>query len=332
MAAAAANLFLRLHKWAARQDENFLTESLAVVLELLLTLAPEVGVRLVSRLTGGFIDLPSDAASAIVIRTQVEAVQGRPDLEIRTPHRLAWIEVKAESELRTGQLEGYRVLLGGSGIAETRLILLTRYPEVFPAASEHPDLAVRWFNVAGWLEEEASAAKAAGEVAGFLVQQFLDFLGARTMNLTQVGKFMPEGLRDVMSMMNMLREAAAACKVSAKTSAAWNYNGLNLDGMKYWVGVDYVDPDKIWFRTRGRIYPDAARKLPIGEVTQESWVPGGYRWCRSAELNSEDVHFFARSKVSQMEWLEAFLSDCLRKARSVETPDQPPIPEEPERE
>src|SRR3954467_14465622 len=108
MASPANNLFLRLHKWAARQDENFLTESLAVVLEQLLVLAPAVGTRLVARLTGGFIDLPPEDASAIEIHTQVEASQGRPDLEIRTPHRLAWVEVKAESELRTGQLVGYR--------------------------------------------------------------------------------------------------------------------------------------------------------------------------------------------------------------------------------
>ena len=52
MASPAANLFLRLHKWAARQDENFLTESLAVVLEQLLVLAPDVGTRLVGAAHG----------------------------------------------------------------------------------------------------------------------------------------------------------------------------------------------------------------------------------------------------------------------------------------
>ena len=41
--ASAPNIFARLRKWATRQDENFLTESLAVVLEHLLILAPEVG-------------------------------------------------------------------------------------------------------------------------------------------------------------------------------------------------------------------------------------------------------------------------------------------------
>src|SRR6266850_64661 len=110
MGQIANNLFLRLHKWASRQDENFLTESLALVLEHLLVLAPAVGSRIVSRLTGGFIEVSAEDASSIEIRTQVEAGEGRPDLEICTPKRLVWIEAKAESPLRVGQLEGYRVL------------------------------------------------------------------------------------------------------------------------------------------------------------------------------------------------------------------------------
>ncbi|MGH7223796.1 MAG: hypothetical protein ACRELF_11245, partial [Gemmataceae bacterium] len=162
------NLFARLHKWAARQDENFLTESLAVVLEQLLILAPEIGVRLVSQLTGGFIDLAPGDASAIEIHTQVETGSGRPDLEIGVWDRLVWIEVKVESELRTGQLEGYRVLLRECGIAQTRLVLLTRYPEVFQEVETRPDLEVRWFELADWLESEMSAIESASEVGAFL--------------------------------------------------------------------------------------------------------------------------------------------------------------------
>jgi hypothetical protein len=41
------------------------------------------------------------------------------------------------------------------------------------------------------------------------------------------------------------------------------------------------------------------------------------------------VHFFSRSKVSQIEWLIGFVRECLTMARSIQTPDQPPIPEEP---
>src|SRR5579871_2497117 len=150
------------------------------------------------------------------------------------------------------------------------------------------------------------------------------------MNLTHVDKFMPEGIRALASMLNMLFEAAMACKVSAKRSASWDYVGLNLGEMKYWIGLGYGEPEKLWFRTRCRIDPELARQLGEGEVSEESWVPGRFRWSRGAELSSEMVHFFERSKVSQMRWLENYLRECLTMARSIETPDQPPIPEEPE--
>jgi hypothetical protein len=330
MASPTNNLFLRLRKWASRQDENFLTESLAVVLEHLLVLAPAVGTQLVAQLTGGFIELPPDDASTIELQTQVEKIEGRPDLEIRSPHRLVWIEVKAQSELRAGQLEGYRVLLGESGVEQTRLVLLTRYPEVFQLRDTRPDLEIRWFELADWLEKEVPACEAAGEVAGFLARQFLDFLGARGMTLTQVGKYMPEGVRALSNLMNMLTEAAAACKVSVKKTAGWNYIGLNLDEANYWVGVNYSEPENLSFGTRCQIDHEAAAKLGVGEVVPESWVPGRYRWFRKVELDSEPVHFFARSKVSQTEWLEGFLHECLEQARFIKTPGQPPIPEDPE--
>jgi len=48
------------------------------------------------------------------------------------------------------------------------------------------------------------------------------------------------------------------------------------------------------------------------------------------DLDSEVVHFFARSKLSQMQCLEEFLRECLTQARSIETPDQPPIHADPE--
>jgi hypothetical protein len=329
MAAPASNLFLRLHKWAARQDENFLTESLAVVLEHLLVLAPGVGTRLVARLTDGLIDVAPEDAGTIEIRTQVETAQGRPDLEISVPNRLVWFEVKVESRLRTGQLEGYRVLLAEQGAERTRLVLLTRYAEDFQPGDARPDLERRWFEFADWLENDLAASEAAGDVAGFLARQFLDFLGARGMTLTQVGKYMPEGLGAWGSLLNMLREAAAACQVSAALSADWESIGVKID-RKYWVGVDYADTGKLWFGTYCRIDPEAAAKLGVGEVTEESWVSGRYRWWRSAELESEPVHFFVRSKVKQMEWLQGFLRECLAQAQSIETPDQPPIPEEPE--
>lgn len=322
------NLFARLHKWAYRQDENFLTESLAIVLEQLLFRVPDVGAQIVSRITGGFIDLTGADASAIEIRTQIEAVSGRPDLEISTPHRLAWVEVKAESGLRTGQLEGYRVLLGERGTERTQLVLLSRYREQYTSSAERPDFELRWFEIADWLDDALPVLDSTEVVAGFVVWQFLEFLRSRNMTLAQVGKYMPEGARALSSLLNMLNESASAQKILTRLSADWESLGLQLGGKKYWIGVNYSEPEKLWFGTRCKIDADAAARLGVGELSQENWVPGRNRWWRSIQLDSEEVHFFSRSKVSQMEFLEHFLRECVSMAKSIETQDQPPIPDD----
>src|SRR3954454_24136523 len=115
------NVFARLHRWAVRQDENFLTESLAVILELLLERVPEAGARLVRVLTNGFLCVDVDRIKLLEIRTQVVTAEGRPDLEIRMSDRLAVLEVKSESGLQRGQLEGYREYLRTSSFAQRRL-------------------------------------------------------------------------------------------------------------------------------------------------------------------------------------------------------------------
>ncbi len=149
------------------------------------------------------------------------------------------------------------------------------------------------------------------------------------MTLAQVGKYMPEGLRALSNLTTMLFEAVTACQVSVKKAVGWDYIGLNLDG-KYYIGLNFSEPEMLWFVTRCRIDAEAAAKLGVGELTEENWVPGRYRWWRGVELDSEAVHFFARSKVSQMQWLESFLREYLAQARSIETTDQPPIPDEPQ--
>src|SRR5262249_40130287 len=143
-------------------------------------------------------------------------------------------------------------------------------------------------------------------------------------------KYMPEGLRALGSLLNMLLEAAAACKVTVRKLPLWETIGINLDG-KYWVGVFFAEPEKLWFATQSRINLESVGRLGVGgELAEESWVPGRYRWWCSVELDSEEVHFFSRTKVNQMQWLIGFLRDCLAKARSIETLDQPPLSEEPE--
>ena len=117
--------------------------------------------------------------------------------------------------------------------------------------------------------------------------------------------------------------------MSVKKSTRWDDLGIVLDG-KYWVGVHFTDPANLWFGTFCQIEAATAAKLGTGELSQENWVPGGHRWWRHAELSSEGGHFFSRSKVSQMEWLQDFLKESVAMAKAIESPHQPPAADQPE--
>jgi hypothetical protein len=333
--ARAPNLFLRLLKWALRQDENFLTESLAVILELLLSSEKAgtraAGARIVSALTHDFISVDAESTELLEIRTQVTTTKGRPDLEVRLPDRLAVCEVKLESALRLGQLEGYREYLRTSGFAQTRLILLTKYPPLLPKAAEQPDEIVRWYELADAIECELPELKQADPPCHFLCEQFHAFLKERNMALAQVGWHLSEGTRALHSFLVMLHEAAKGCQVTTKRffhsiKDIPRYVGFKLDGGKYFLGLDLEDPGKLWFRTQSRIDPEAARQLGEGDVRTDPWAAGQPRWYRAGDLESEEVHFYSRSKVEQIRWLEKFLRESLEMARRIETPDQPPLP------
>src|SRR5207244_2768119 len=123
------------------------------------------------------------------------------------------------------------------------------------------------------------------------------------------------------------------CQVTTKRSVLSfgdipKYVGFKLEGGKYWVGLDLEDPGKLWFSTRSRINPETARQLGEGEVRKDIRAAGQDRWYRAGDLESEEVHFYSRSKVEQIRWLEKFLRECLEMVHRIETPDQPPIPPE----
>lgn len=315
------NLFKRLHKWASRQDENFLTESLAVLLEVLLEREGLVALRLIRELTGGFIGGDIDNVETIEVRTQVSIAEGRPDLEIRDPGHLAVVEVKCESEVQRGQLEGYREFLRTSQAGLTKLILLAKYPPSLAADAEKPDLIVRWYELADAIEGELQGSALTDPVCRFLCTQFHDFLKERNMAIAQVGWQMSEGSRALRNFLVMLQEAATACRLSARQSLTLENAGFTLEGGKYWLGLNFEEPDKLWFGTRCQIDVKAAEALGEGSIESDvSWVPGGHRWWRVGELESEKVHFYNRSKVGQMQWLETFLRESLEFTRRIELP------------
>jgi hypothetical protein len=128
----------------------------------------------------------------------------------------------------------------------------------------------------------------------------------------------------------MLCEAAASLKEKMITTKGWGYVGIILEDPKAIVRLDFDKPGELRFLTRCKINFEKAVKLGVGKVWEENWVPGKSRWGTILHLDSEAVHFFDHTKAGQMKLLEDWLKECISKTRSIETPDQPPIPENPE--
>jgi hypothetical protein len=127
----------------------------------------------------------------------------------------------------------------------------------------------------------------------------------------------------------MVEEAARGCRVPVTRVGSLDSLGVRF-GEGYWMGLAFEEPGCLRFQTEGKcIDPAAAANLEIGCVVANPQAPGGLSWRRVAELGSEQIDFYSRSTAHQMEWVEAFLRECLSQARSIETGDQPPTTEEP---
>ena len=150
------NLLLALVGFAQQQYENFITEVFAHLLRHLLMHDPKVAREVLKKLTGNRLRLDSHTCADVKIDTQTEfPPHGRPDIVIRMPRQLVIVEVKVNAEVSPGQISRYRKILLKSGFAHTRLILLSRFAADSVGVDEEPDYAVRWYEVAEWLDEAA---------------------------------------------------------------------------------------------------------------------------------------------------------------------------------
>lgn len=186
------NLLLGLHRWAARQDENYTTEALVFVLNHLLLHEPGSARSILERITDGFLKVGDLGINRIRITTQTTIAEGRPDIEISAPEHLIYIEVKVDAALEATQLERYRRGLAGSGVTNTQLILLSRYA-ISAKSSEQPDRSLRWYQVSAMLEDELRSGLK-DPASGYLVRQFVEFLQARNMSSRRAASAVSQGL------------------------------------------------------------------------------------------------------------------------------------------
>jgi hypothetical protein len=315
--AAQPNVFLRLHKWATHQDENYCTEALAVLLETLLARQPEVGVRLVAKLTENKVVLDAAHADSITFVTQPQYKDGRPDLEIRAADTVVLIEVKVEEALRPGQLAGYRQLLARSGVTVRSLGVLTRYTVTYFVTGDDADFERRWHEVADWIEEETRSGSLTDPVSHHLCGEFLSFLRARGMALAQVDWQFAGGVRAMQHMIDMMLEAARSCGVTPTVHPFADSMGIDLFKGRCWIGFWYSEPENIYFECYSDF--DAAIAKELGyEVVPSTYSKAvdKIKCAKIVDLSDERVYFFARSKVGQLEHLiglfKGFLADVDR--------------------
>jgi hypothetical protein len=117
---------------------------------------------------------------------------------------LAVIEVKVGSEVRDDQLKRYREYLSTSGVAKTRLVLLTLYPPPEELINK-PDFPLRWFEVGECLEHILrERPQESADAATFLLRQFLGFLRSKGVTMEQVNWQLVEGIESLNHLMDML--------------------------------------------------------------------------------------------------------------------------------
>ena len=138
----------------------------------------------------------------------------------------------------------------------------------------------------------------------------------------QVTWEMTTGVRSLRNLVDMLYEAAAACGLKSQIAGNRDMMFVYLDGKKYWAGIRYSSPEFIHFAT-WNAKADAQMVEELGIGTTFQWFNDKTQcgWQRDVNLESEDIHFFARSKASQMQFLEQFLRENLELAKKVIVPE-----------
>lgn len=300
------NLLPNLHRLASGQDENFITESFAYVLRHLISKEPKAAVLFLKIISNDFLTISENEAASIDVKTQLSTESGKPDIAISTDDHLVYIEVKVDSDFGDCQLERYRRQLVKSGTTNTRLITLTRYPLVANSGCEHPDFSLRWHHLPDILETLHIRDK----VSLYIISEFVSLLKHRGLAMEKVSWEIISGIKSFVALIDMLAEALAAKKVTnIKNSAAQEWRGFYMENKGFFVGIYFDNPGLVVMNTEVPLSEKAPKKVTLGKLED-----GG--WRNELDLTSEDVHFFARSKASQIQCLEQFIEESLGVCRT----------------
>lgn len=311
------NLFLNLNGWAWGQNENFVTESFTYLLRHLLREDAQAGAKWLARLTGGKLLLAPENMGLVGISTQTTVEEKRPDIEIAAPGWLAYVEVKVEAPLGANQLRNYRERLDKSGVENRVLALLTRY-EPYIGDDQRPDVHIRWYQVANWLEDDLRQGAISEPVSVFLAQQFHEFLGQRGMTMGHVDEELGGGVPSLVSLLTVLRHVLVEQGLTVRDNMKWNnWFGFDVNAATHYVGMYVSEPTTLRFRTyyfKFKIEPKAAESAEGGRFW---WDRVRWRWEKTLDLSDPRHGFYRMSTEGQMAFLRDFVKSCLEQASTM---------------
>lgn len=298
------NIFLTLNRYHGA-EENFLTEAFVYLLNQILEKEVSIGKYFLQKLIGIEDNLFSDDFE-VLVTTQLTLKEGRPDICIQTSQdALFLIEVKHDSPLSTGQLEAYYSARQNFKKSITKLILLTRSKQtaIETTLSRDKFRQVCWYEIFNWL----SAIQTKNEIINFLINDFLQFLEEKAMNLSRVEWEYPAGIKSLLNLTNMLEAAVEEVYVpKIRKSGGWNWRGFYVDSI--FCGIRYEKPNLIVFENNYGNNPTFQLVFDI-----------------------EKEHFLAYSKEEQFESLIKFVSTSAEKYHEsgiTDTPQSSEIPED----
>jgi len=295
-----------LHRLASGQDENFITEAFAFVMKFLIVNEPAAATLLLNYVTNGFLSTTNKDIQTVDVKTQVSTALGRPDLVLSTDDCLVYIEIKVDASFGDCQLSRYRDQLQMSGASNTMLVAITRYPITKQQKCLPPDHSLRWHHIADFCTD----LQIRGEVASYVMSEFLNLISARGLTMNKVRWEMIEGVRSFLALVDMLAEALAAKDIAIRNSAAQEWRGFYIEKKTFFVGMYFSDPGVVVLNSEVALKEKAVKDLKLGKFQDGQWR-------NELNLTAEETHFFARSRASQIQCLEQFIQESLDYGKTL---------------
>lgn len=317
------NLLTALHKWAHRQDENFITDAFAHLLRHLLEAAPPIACEVLRLLIPDDVSLQPEECSEVTVTTQSPSETGTPDMTVAWGTSLLFIEAKVDSGFGTSQLPRYRKLLDKqleSGNVENGwLTTLTRRHVPDSAMMESGCRSVRWQTVVEHLDR-LSDEVIPDPVTRHLIQQFTAFIRQRMIEMQQITPELTAGVASLRRMLEMINQSLKDQEISIhQKMSGWYKVGYWLNRKRWRVFISYRHPHVVVFETSDVPISELHKaQISTGEFHKPTKGNKRLQWLNRLDLNDNDGEFYGLSPHGQKDRLDSFIRTSVEIAQQID--------------